>query len=131
MKTIAATARTSVRPAAPPRRLLLVDDDRGTSAALARLLSWNGFEVEVAPTAAEAFAALARSRPDIVLTDLMLPDDDGREVIRRARGLNPRPHCLMLTGWPIAGEADVLGIDHVFAKPLEFSTLLSYLAGLP
>lgn len=131
MKTVVALSRAPAAPAEVPRRLLLVDDDSGLSSALARLLRGYGYDVEVAATAAKAAAALRRSRPDIVLTDLMLPDADGHEVARQARQLEPRPHCLMLTGWADAVDQDDGGFDRVFAKPIEFSTLLDYLSSLP
>ena len=66
--------------------------------------------------------------PDFILTDLMLPDIDGREVARQARRLCPGAKVALLTGWAdddldaMRGEPD---LDFVFLKPVDVRGLLS------
>ncbi|MEU6164607.1 response regulator transcription factor [Streptomyces tanashiensis] len=70
----------------PARHHLLVVDDEPTVRELLRTaLSYTGFEVDAAATGQEALDLAAARTPDIVLLDVMLPDMDGFEVIRRLR----------------------------------------------
>ncbi|MFO0957723.1 MAG: response regulator [Isosphaeraceae bacterium] len=112
------------------RRVLLVEDNDDAAKSMARLLHFKGFVVEIAPDADSALEALDRTRPDIVITDLSLPDRDGRAVSRHARTLVPRPNCVMITGWPLTTNPQEMaewGIDRIFAKPVEFTLLYEYL----
>jgi two-component system phosphate regulon response regulator PhoB len=67
------------------RRVVIIEDERD----VARLLEFNlrgaGFEVASGATGAEGFAAVQRTRPDVVLLDLMLPDQSGYEVCKAIR----------------------------------------------
>ena len=107
------------------RRVLLIDDD-DTLIALARIaLAKEGIEVATAATAADGLASLAASRPDLVVTDIVLPDLSGWEVVRRIREVSAVP-VMVLSG----RDTDVdkargldLGADDYLAKPfslLEF-----------
>lgn len=119
-------------PDAPRPRLLLVDDNGEGRRALARLMGLYGYEVTAVPDGASALRALEESPPpDVVLTDLLLPDIDGREVARAAHALLPTPTVVMITGWDFGPEIPdqaTWGIDHVFLKPLNVSQLVSTLA---
>lgn len=71
------------------RRVLIVDDHVGFRLRARALLETDGFDVVgEAGTGAEALAAAAELRPDLVLLDVQLPDFDGFEVARRLEELN-------------------------------------------
>lgn len=112
-------------------RLLLVDDNAEGRRALARLLSFYDYDVTAVGDGASALDALNQvPPPDVVLTDLLLPDLDGREIARRAHALVPAPHVVMITGWdldPNLPELQRWGIDQVFLKPVNVSQLVSAL----
>ncbi len=74
-------------PAAPARRVLVVDDEPDSARALARLLRFWGHEVGVAHDVRSAIDEAQRGRPELVFLDLGLPDADGFEVARRLREL--------------------------------------------
>ncbi|MEU6130743.1 response regulator transcription factor [Saccharopolyspora sp. NPDC047091] len=65
--------------------LLVVDDEPTVRELLAATLRFAGFQVTAAATAAEALRAAVDERPDLVLLDVMLPDADGFDVLRRLR----------------------------------------------
>ncbi|MCX2730523.1 response regulator transcription factor [Saccharopolyspora sp. NFXS83] len=67
------------------RSLLVVDDEPTVRELLAATLRFAGFRVTAAATGAEAVRAAVGERPDLVLLDVMLPDVDGFEVLRRLR----------------------------------------------
>jgi two-component system OmpR family response regulator len=79
---------------APEASLLVVDDEPNIRELLSASLRFVGFKVESAASGADALAAVARERPDLVVLDVMLPDMDGFTVVRRLReesGPHPRP----------------------------------------
>lgn len=65
--------------------MLLVEDDRDALIAGAHLLEDGGFVVELAKTAAEGIVKAAALRPDVIVTDLMMPDIGGEELVRELR----------------------------------------------
>jgi two-component system, OmpR family, response regulator RegX3 len=99
--------------------VLLVEDEASIAEPFARALGREGFDAEVAPTAAAARAAFARSRPSIVLLDLTLPDGDGRELCRQWRRESRVP-IIMLTARGTETDRVVgleLGADDYVVKP--------------
>jgi CheY-like chemotaxis protein len=112
-------------------RVLLVDDNEPGRKALARLLDAGGFDVADVADGTSALEALDRDTPpDFVLTDMILPDLDGREVARRARQLTPAPYTILITGWDVGPDPSSLqdvGVDAVFLKPILPSDLLAKL----
>jgi PAS domain S-box-containing protein len=72
-------------------RILLVEDDSDTSAALARLLAAAGATVRTAHSASEAFDAFTAERPDVMVSDIAMPGEDGYSLIRRIRQRETRP----------------------------------------
>src|SRR5438309_2432265 len=88
---------------APGRpRVLLVDDHEIGRKSLARLLTLVGFDVTDVNDGTSAFEALRGPGGfDYVLTDVRLPDFDGREVAQAARRLVPTPRIALITGWDV------------------------------
>ncbi len=66
-------------------RVLVVDDERCVAESIMDLLVDAGHDVRVTGNGREALDAMAASRPDVVLTDLMMPGMDGTELLRRMR----------------------------------------------
>lgn len=79
-------------------RILAVDDDPEMQLLLRHVLSGTGREVRLAATAAEARAALAASRFDLVLLDLVLPDDDGVHLLEEVRAAVAGTPVVVLSG---------------------------------
>ncbi len=73
------------------RRILLIEDEESISEPLERALGREGFDVAVAATAAEGRERFRDDRPDLVLLDVMLPDGDGRDILREIRATRGRP----------------------------------------
>ena len=99
--------------------VLLVEDEASIAEPFARALGREGFDAEVAPSAAAARAMFARRRPSIVLLDLTLPDGDGRELCREWRRETSVP-IIMLTARGTETDRVVgleLGADDYVVKP--------------
>ncbi|MEO3792623.1 response regulator transcription factor [Nonomuraea sp. B10E15] len=115
-------------------RLLVVDDEPTVKELLSATLRFAGFTVTSAETGAQALEAARRDPPDLVLLDVMLPDLDGFEVIRRLRGLpraggRPGPvPVLFLTARDTAADKINglrLGGDDYVTKPFDLEELLA------
>ncbi|WP_246063592.1 MULTISPECIES: response regulator transcription factor [Nonomuraea] len=78
-------------------RLLIVEDDPNILELLAASLRFAGFDVTTAKSGLDAVAAVQRHRPDLVVLDVMLPDLDGFEIVRRLRGGGLRTPVVFLT----------------------------------
>ncbi len=101
------------------RRILLIEDEESIAEPLAAALARDGFDVATAPTAEAGLEAFDARSPDLVLLDVMLPDGDGRDVLRRIRTSSATP-VVMLTAR--AEEIDrvlglELGADDYVTKP--------------
>ena len=108
-------------------RLLVVEDEETILELLAGSLRLAGFEVMTASSGAEALRAAAASRPDLVLLDVMMPDGDGFEVVRRMRSSGPDVPVIFLTARDgvrerVAGLA--LGGDDYVTKPFSLDEVL-------
>jgi len=80
------TDLATVRPeTATARRILVVDDEPSITELLSTALRYMGYQVATAATGMAALDAAARSSPDLIVLDVMLPDIDGFEVCRRLR----------------------------------------------
>ena len=116
---------------APPRRVLIVDDNRDAADSLAMVLQLDGHETAPAYTAREALELVVTFRPDVVLLDIGLPDMDGYEVARRLRITEQQPVLLVaLTGYGQSEDrrrARAAGFDAHVVKPVDFTELAKVL----
>jgi PAS domain S-box-containing protein len=88
-------------PPVPPRRILVVDDNRDAAGTLALLLRLEGHDVSVAHDGPTALEAASRQRPEVAFLDLAMPGMDGYELCRRLRAEPVLAGILLvaLTGW--------------------------------
>jgi two-component system KDP operon response regulator KdpE len=111
---------------------LVVEDDEFVRGAVCALLRREGFRVVEAADGETALALAAGSHPDVVVLDVMLPDLDGFEVVRRLRRYSSVP-VLMLTA--LDGENDLVaalegGADDYLTKPYGARELLARVRAL-
>ena len=101
------------------RTILMVEDEESITVPLSEALAREGFDTEVAGTAAEALELAARVAPDLVLLDVMLPDGSGYDVCRELRRESRVP-IIMLTARGEETDRIVgleLGADDYIVKP--------------
>jgi len=116
-------------------RILIVDDDRDMRDALQFLLESYGAEVRTAASAAEALAALERSRPDVLLSDVVMPGENGYDLMRKiaAREGADAPPAAALSSFAKETdreEAVAAGFRTLLAKPIEPEALIALVADL-
>jgi two-component system OmpR family response regulator len=121
------------RPDGSPVRVLVVDDEPDLTDVLAHVLRYEGWEVRTAADGAGAVAAAADMLPDAVVLDVMLPDTDGLQVLRRLRATAPHVCVLFLTAKD-AVEDRIAGItaggDDYVTKPFSLEEVVARLRGL-
>jgi two-component system OmpR family response regulator len=109
-------------------RVLVVDDEPNIVDVISMALRFEGFEVESAGNGAEAIAAVATSRPSVIVLDVMLPDIDGFEVARRLAGARTGVPIIFLTARD-ATEDVVRGLtvggDDYMTKPFSLEELVA------
>lgn len=116
-------------------RVLVVDDDADNCAMLATVLTQSGALVETARSADEAMRAFQRQEPDVVITDISLPGEDGFSLLKKLRE-SPRAsgrevRVIALTGHDRPedrAQMDREGFHARLTKPVEFSVMLATIA---
>ena len=78
-------------------KILVVDDEESLTDLIGLALRYEQFEVDVAHTARAALGKVTSFHPDLVVLDVMLPDQDGFEVARRMAAESPSTPVLFLT----------------------------------
>ncbi|OZI28031.1 two-component system response regulator [Bordetella genomosp. 1] len=113
-------------------RILVVDDEVGIRELLSEILYDEGHTVELAENAAQARAARLRSRPDLVLLDIWMPDTDGVSLLKEwaSQGMLDMP-VIMMSGHATidtAVEATRIGAMDFLEKPITLQRLLKTIA---
>ena len=80
------------------RRVLVVDDEPDMAEWLALTVTSAGYDVRVATRGTEAEQLFATWQPDAALVDLVLPDANGADLVRRFKALQPRAEVLVISG---------------------------------
>ena len=117
-------------------KVLVIDDDPMVRYAIARLLTNNGYEVATAEDGERGFAYLAKEAPAVVITDLIMPGQEGMETIHRLKQEHPELPIIAMSGggrvcdFDMLPMAELMGADATVAKPFEPDELLSLLQRL-
>lgn len=108
--------------------VLIVDDDRDICKTLRLILENEGFDVDVAHSGKDAIAKSKAKVYNIALLDIMLPDMQGTQLLKKLKETTPKMIKIMITGYPNlenAVEALNYGADAYLIKPVNFEKLIS------
>ncbi|MBR7741680.1 response regulator transcription factor [Phycicoccus sp. BSK3Z-2] len=127
------TANALTRPDGGAVRVLVVDDEPHLTELLSMALRYEGWDVRTAASGLQAVRTAKEFGPDAVVLDMMLPDFDGMEVLRRMRGEDPDVPVLFLTAKD-AVEDRVAGLtaggDDYVTKPFSLEEVVARLRAL-
>jgi DNA-binding NtrC family response regulator len=111
----------------PQRKsILVVDDDNHVTDSLQLILTDAGYQVSTARTFAQSTAILGNTQVDLVLTDLLLPDGTGIDVITHVKSETPEAEVILMTGHgspDITIEAIKRGAYYYLEKPFALDRL--------
>jgi CheY-like chemotaxis protein len=126
-----------MNPVPPLGRILVVDDNADMRLGVQLLLEREGYEVAAAPNGARALELVRRAPPDVLITDIFMPEIDGLEIIARCRKEFPSVKIIAISGGgdrirnkKYLSTAQVAGADAVLPKPFAAALLLETLRGL-
>lgn len=115
-------------------RVVLVDDDPDARDLLTTVLVQRSADVTTAESAAEAFALVKDRRPDVLISDIAMPEEDGHMLIRKLRSLAPEEggRTLAIAVTAYASRADKAraieaGFDAHYGKPIDLDVLVTRL----
>jgi len=101
-------------------QILVIDDDKAMRDACYQILSRQGYQVEMAANARQGLTLLERISFDVILLDLVMPDLDGLETLKKIRAIDPELEVIIITGYGTiqsAVESIKAGAFHFLSKP--------------
>jgi CheY-like chemotaxis protein len=106
--------------------VLIVDDDEAVRRTLVQLVSSRGYKVLEASDGDEAWSVLQTEPLDVVISDLQMPNCDGRELCQRIR--DDAAFCdmrvIIISGSPNIPDRETLRCDNVLTKPIALTALI-------
>ena len=121
------------RPDGTPIRILTVDDESSLTELLSMAMRYEGWEVSTAGSGLDAVKVAREVRPDAIVLDMMLPDFNGLEVMRRIRTEQPDVPVIFLTARDAPADQVAgleTGADDYVVKPFTFEVLLARVRAL-
>lgn len=112
-------------------RILIIDDDETILSVFQRFLSGNGYDVDLASDGRKGLRVLEEKQVDLVVTDIMMPETDGLEVVMAIQGKPDKIPVIAMSGGMHAMPMDFLpmakkfGACKVLYKPIEMEDLLT------
>ncbi len=110
-----------------PRRVMIVDDEKGIREALKQVLEYEEIEVQACASGHEAIRVYPDFKPHLVFLDVKMEGMDGLETLQRVRELDPQAQVVMISGHgtiQTAVEATQLGAYDFLEKPLDTDRIL-------
>lgn len=116
----------------PIKRILVLDDEHAIRILLKTFLEGHAYEVQVADDGENATAIFESFRPDLVISDIMMPAENGLSVVSRLREKNPRIRVIYLSAWldeaetekRLQKELDTHPDYQLIQKPFQLAKLL-------
>jgi DNA-binding response OmpR family regulator len=115
-------------------KVLVIDDDAGVRQTLTAILEDNGYEVMSAEDGRRGVAVFRSERPDLVITDIIMPEQEGIQTIIEMRKNAPDAKIIAISGGGRTANIDylkiarALGATDALAKPFDPDVLLSAVA---
>ena len=134
---VSKSSSLSVQPTEKYNILLVEDDESMASFLMACIGSVEGYQVEHAANGLHAEKVLRARKIDLIVSDIIMPEVDGLELIRIRNVLTPNTPIIIMTGgsaklplMDLPKMAQMLGADAAFHKPIDPAKLLELMHGL-
>jgi CheY-like chemotaxis protein len=106
-------------------KILVIDDDESVRSMLTRVLTSSGHEIQTAINGSKVAQIMESFAPELVITDIIMPEADGLETIRELRSGFPQVHIIAISGGGLSIELDhlpiarMLGAELTLKKPID------------
>jgi len=110
-----------------PKNILIIDDEATLRDRLAGVLKEDKWHVQTAGDGASALKEVSERDFDLIICDLMLPDSNGIEILKKVKEINPNTLFIMITAYPTvenAVEAMKIGAKDYVVKPFRFDEII-------
>lgn len=117
-------------------RILILDDDKEYIALLKEIIEHEGYDVTITNSPIDALKMHNLNPFDLIITDIIMPEMDGLEVIQYIKATHPKTRIIAISGGGYFNAKDLLvmakelGANMVMPKPINFSILKSQLFSL-
>lgn len=111
-------------------KILIIDDESAIRKMLTVLFERNNYEVKDACDGDQGIIVAKEFMPDLIITDLVMPEKEGLETIKEIKRMNPDIKIIAISGGGVVQPdmylklAEKLGADQSFAKPIDSATLV-------
>ncbi len=116
------------------KKILIVDDETSIRNLLSKILSSSNYEAVTASNGREGLELYKKENPDLVITDIVMPDMEGIELIRHLRKIDRNLPVIVMSGNPTGQQflktANLLGAHSTLLKPFSPSELLSIITSV-
>lgn len=112
------------------KHILIIDDDPAILILFEEFLKSKGYGTAAAANGRQGLKMLEQHKPDLIITDIMMPEMDGREMIYEVRALHPELPIIAISGgikrtpMYLLTNAKKLGACRIFNKPVQLTELL-------
>jgi YesN/AraC family two-component response regulator len=117
-------------------RILIIDDETAISIMLKKMVEKAGYEAMTAENGNEGLELFGSFKPDLLITDIVMPEKEGLELIFELRRKNPKLKIIAISGGGrfqyegYLNSAKHLGANKIFQKPLDLKELMSSISEL-
>lgn len=118
------------------KKILLIDDDELVVYALGKYLQRKGFEVKTLPSGKDAISTYKSFQPDVIITDIIMPDVEGLELILEFRKIDSNIPIIAMSGGSrrldtsYLESASLIGANITLEKPFEEEELIKHIDNL-
>jgi CheY-like chemotaxis protein len=118
------------------KTILVIDDDVAVQVLFEQVLQGIGYNVIIASNGREGMRYMHEHKPDLIITDIMMPDMDGLEILMELRAEFREVPVIAISGGMRAGSfsflphAKKMGASRIFEKPVDMDVLLKNVAEL-
>ena len=119
------------------KKILVIDDDIQLNEMICEILTFEGYEIKSAPNGMEGLKLFIKDRPDLVITDIYMPEKEGLETIMEIRQADKAIKILVISGGcphlnmsELFAMSEMFGADAVLPKPFAIETLLGKIEAL-
>ena len=113
------------------KKILIIDDEKSIRSMLMQLFERNNYEVTLARDGQQGIKLYKENRPDIIITDLIMPEKEGLETIKELKALNPDVKIIAMSGGGTVDPGTYLDLAKrmgalcTFSKPIDNKLLVS------